>query len=152
MSRNLWSKEFLVILDVLFIGKSAGVLIIVFFMKNSALVWLLTHLLRAIYLLLLYALKHVFLLGIDENVSCIPPTSRSRIRHIVFLKSLHVLHVSTWMSDAVSSAHTEGRVTLVMFSVFIVWEHECINFSRSASLMHFFFSQSWPPSFISCVR
>ncbi len=71
MSRNLWSKEFfLLILDVLFIGKSAGVLIIIFLMKNSALVWL-THLLRAIYLLLLYALKHVFLLSIDENVSCI---------------------------------------------------------------------------------
>lgn len=31
-------KSFLFILDVLFIGKSAGVLIIVFFMKNSALV------------------------------------------------------------------------------------------------------------------
>lgn len=72
MSKNLWCKDICGNIGCIIYWRNAGILIIVFFMKNSALA-LLTYLLGAVFLLLQYAPKHVFPLGIDENVSCIPP-------------------------------------------------------------------------------
>lgn len=78
MSKNLWSKDVCGNIRCIIFWRNAGILIIVFFMKNSALA-LLPYLLGAMFLLLQYAPKHVFPLGIDENVSCIfPPQSWPR--------------------------------------------------------------------------